>query len=453
MNNMKDSDDGQRDSPNALISAQEKDKNTKLFPVNADKEIVAHNDNDEIKFKHTIIKVIFLTLFVIISIVAELFYRDSLYQYSLQFEKSWQQSSLKSTITFFKIVTNLGGGYFLVLYVLIAYFFFPLTSAFTLIVGLVSCNYLDNVMKLLYHNPRPYWSDSTLFMNSCDGGFGNPSGHSFSSTFTYFGFFQLLAQTNFFSRSIIFQIILGVLAVMLVIIIVLSRIILGMHSINQIIYGCSLGISVYYFLFHILFMHEMKTQTYVRLFNDTKNILTFSFIFLIGIIVLLLSYFMIDFKVILNSYESILLSTCPEFKEEKLYRKFENDGFFGGLTLFCLMGTYYGQCLFWYLIHRKYGSSKDEKINKWVENRRHLLSFCDIIKIILIYIACAIPMIAYFLINKPLWLVFIFKVSIPFFLTLFFIFGPGQYFLIYLGLCNSEIFSINQRANEIDSLV
>ena len=44
-------------------------------------------------------------------------------------------------------------------------------------------------------------------------------------------------------------------------------------------------------------------------------------------------------------------------------------------------------------------------------------------------------------------------IIIVYFLTLFFIFGPGQYLLIYLGLCNSEIFSINQRANEIDSLV
>lgn len=449
---MKDLDDGQRDSPKALISEQERDKKITTLTIKTDKEIVSLNDNDEIKFKHTTFKVVFLILFVILSIVCEFFYRDTLYKESLDFEEKWQSSSWNSTKTFFKIVTNLGGEYFLVFYILIAYLFFPLSSSFTMVIGLISCNYLDNVMKLLYHNPRPYWSRENLFQDSCDGGFGNPSGHSFASSFTYFGFFRLLQHIKLFSGKIILQKLLLVLAAFFVIIIVLSRLILGMHSINQVIYGCSLGISVYYFIFHILYMNEMKTKTYVSLFNDKKNNLFFSFFFLIGFVVLLLSYCMIDYSKVESDFEQNLSQTCPEFNQ-KVYRRFQNDGFFGGLTLFCLMGTYYGQCLFWYQIHRKYGTSTDEQINNWVENRKHLLSFSNIIKMASVYLACVIPLIAYLLIKEPLWVVFTFKVSIPFFLVLFFVYGPGHYFIIYLGLCNSDISSMNESVNGIESLI
>ena len=409
-------------------------------------EVNNANNKEEDSSKNTTIKSIILLLYVIVSVVGEFFYREPLFQQSLDFESSWQRNAWDFTKTFYSIITNLGGEYCLILYLIVIYFFFPLTKSFCFIVGVIVCNFIDNLMKLWFHDPRPFWEkDRELFSGFCDGGFGNPSGHSFTSTFTYLGVFKLLSQTQIVSKHTWLKMTLFVFCVLMIIGIVLSRVILGMHSLNQVFYGCSLGLAVYYLQFHILYMQNMKIESFTKLFTSMKNLIISTVIFFISFLVLLLSYLLIDYTAVTKDYsddKSILFTKCHQYKEEKIYRKFENDGFFGGLTLFCLMGAYYGQYFLWYRIHSVYGDNRDELVNKWVYNREGVYtSFISILKVIGIIILCALPMSIY-LITFPnnLTIIFIFKVSIPFFITLFLLYGPGLYLMISLGLCNMKIF-------------
>ena len=400
-------------------------------------------DDSNKEQNNTLIKFIILLLFVIASVVGELFYRQPLFDESIDFELKWRQNAWGFTKTSYNIITNLGGEYGLILYLIIIYFFFPLTKSFCFMIGVIACTYLDNIMKLWYHDPRPFWEESKLHSN-CDGGFGNPSGHSFISTFTYLGVYKLLSQTKIVSKNIWVEMTLFVFCVLMIIGIVLSRVILGMHSLNQVFYGCSLGLAVYYLQFHILYMQNMKIESFTKLFTSMKNLIISTVIFFISFLVLLLSYLLIDYTAVTKDYDddkSILFTKCHQYKEEKIYRKFENDGFFGGLTLFCLMGAYYGQYFLWYRIHSVYGDNRDELVNKWVYNREGVYtSFISILKVIGIIILCALPMSIYLISSTNLTIIFIFKVSIPFFITLFLLYGPGLYLMISLGLCNMKIF-------------
>ena len=400
-------------------------------------------DDSNKEQNNTLIKFIILLLFVIASVVGELFYRQPLFDESIDFELKWRQNAWGFTKTSYNIITNLGGEYGLILYLIIIYFFFPLTKSFCFMIGVIACTYLDNIMKLWYHDPRPFWEESKLHSN-CDGGFGNPSGHSFTSTFTYLGVFQLLSQTQIVSKHTWLKMTLFVFCVLMIIGIVLSRVILGMHSLNQVFYGCSLGLAVYYLQFHILYMQNMKIESFTKLFTSMKNLIISTVIFFISFLVLLLSYLLIDYTAVTKDYsddKSILFTKCPQYETEKIYRKFENDGFFGGLTLFCLMGAYYGQYFLWYRIHSVYGDNRDELVNKWVYNREGVYtSFISILKVIGIIILCALPMSIYLISSTNLTIIFIFKVSIPFFITLFLLYGPGLYLMISLGLCNMKIF-------------
>ena len=410
-------------------------------------------DDSNKEQNNTLIKFIILLLFVIASVVGELFYRQPLFDESIDFELKWRQNAWGFTKTSYNIITNLGGEYGLILYLVIIYFFFPLTKSFCFMIGVIACTYLDNIMKLWYHDPRPFWEESKLHSN-CDGGFGNPSGHSFISTFTYLGVYKLLSQTKIVSKNIWVEMTLFVFCVLMIIGIVLSRVILGMHSLDQVFYGCSLGLAVYFLLFHILYMQNMKVETFTKLFTSVQNLIIITAIFFISLLSLLLSYLLIDFTAVTDKYKESLSTSCPQYFDDKRYRRFQNDGFFGGLTLFCLMGAYYGQYFLWYKMHSQYGENRDELINKWVYNREGVYkSGINIFKVIGILIVCALPMAIYFLISSTnLAVIFIFKVSLPFFVTLFLLYGPGLYLMISLGLCNMKFFLIGAE-EETEKLV
>ena len=410
-------------------------------------------DDSNKEQNNTLIKFIILLLFVIASVVGELFYRQPLFDESIDFELKWRQNAWGFTKTSYNIITNLGGEYGLILYLIIIYFFFPLTKSFCFMIGVIACTYLDNIMKLWYHDPRPFWEESKLHSN-CDGGFGNPSGHSFISTFTYLGVYKLLSQTKIVSKNIWVEMTLFVFCVLMIIGIVLSRVILGMHSLDQVFYGCSLGLAVYFLLFHILYMQNMKVETFTKLFTSVQNLIIITAIFFISLLSLLLSYLLIDFTAVTDKYKESLSTSCPQYFNDKQYRIFQNDGFFGGLTLFCLMGAYYGQYFLWYKMHSQYGENRDELINKWVYNREGVYkSGINIFKVIGILIVCALPMAIYFLISSTnLAVIFIFKVSLPFFVTLFLLYGPGLYLMISLGLCNMKFFLIGAE-EETEKLV
>ena len=410
-------------------------------------------DDSNKEQNNTLIKFIILLLFVIASVVGELFYRQPLFDESIDFELKWRQNAWGFTKTSYNIITNLGGEYGLILYLIIIYFFFPLTKSFCFMIGVIACTYLDNIMKLWYHDPRPFWEENKLHSN-CDGGFGNPSGHSFISTFTYLGVYKLLSQTKIVSKNIWVEMTLFVFCVLMIIGIVLSRVILGMHSLDQVFYGCSLGLAVYFLLFHILYMQNMKVETFTKLFTSVQNLIIITAIFFISLLSLLLSYLLIDFTAVTGKYKESLSTSCPQYFDDKKYRRFQNDGFFGGLTLFCLMGAYYGQYFLWYKMHSQYGENRDELINKWVYNREGVYkSGINIFKVIGILIVCALPMAIYFLISSTnLAVIFIFKVSLPFFVTLFLLYGPGLYLMISLGLCNMKFFLIGAE-EETEKLV
>ena len=446
---MEDINEGSVKMTSATLNGDINDPKTK-------EELINSCNYDEFKFKHTTIKSVLLFIFVVLTIVTEMFYRKGLYDKSVTFIEEWQKDPWPTTKIFFQIMTSLGGEYCLVIYLLLIYFFFPLSKSFSFVIGIIACIFLDNVMKLLYHDPRPFWTNTDLYSGSCDGGFGNPSGHAYASTFTYLGFFRLLSKTKFFANKLMYKVILFLVALFFIITIVLSRIYLAMHSFNQILYGCLLGFSVYYLIFHILYMHEMKTQTYVTFFTNKINIIIFLVSFIISFLVLLGSYLLIDFYSITSKevYQK-LMDSCSIYKEDKIYRKFENDGMFGGLTLFCLIGAYIGQLFLWYKVHQSYGTAKDELINNWVYSRSSVFSdWIKELKLAAILLLCAVPMVIYLIISgENLAVIFLFKVSIPFFSSLFLLYGPGLYLMISLGLANNEILLYNQDTDAFETLV
>lgn len=115
-----------------------------------------------------------------------------------------------------------------------------------------------NVTKLSYANPRPYWVSSDIIAYKCSNQFGNPSGHSMTTMAMALTLWLDYKETSNGSYGATRKAILLALAILFPISIGFSRLILGVHSLDQICYGLLLGVWI-----------AMSMQYCVRPYLDT----------------------------------------------------------------------------------------------------------------------------------------------------------------------------------------
>lgn len=62
-------------------------------------------------------------------------------------------------------------------------------------------SYFLSLLKLIYHEPRPYFVYSDLHGIGCDTEFGKPSGHAMCCLFVYYLIFDSFINRKFFDVS------------------------------------------------------------------------------------------------------------------------------------------------------------------------------------------------------------------------------------------------------------
>ena len=380
-------------------------------------------------------KITILIIYIILSIIFEQFYRKPLFKKSIELESKLYLSTTENQIKIFKLISKLGTQGTLIPLLITILILFPLNISYTFASVIVLSSYYDNILKLSYGSPRPFWINPSI-KRSCDGGFGNPSGHSFSSFAIYLSLWDIITNLNYFNRKKYLKIALLIFFILFSLSIAFSRIFLSVHSINQIIYGSILGIGMYFYFFHIIELHKFSGKKFnkyiIGSFENKIHTIKFCIYFIILFALYLLR------KNNWEEFDEIIKKECSHLP---LYRKFNNDGFFIGLVLFLLIGAHYG-LYYLFITSQIYRPFKEEQINKWslFENWKNL-----ILKI-LIFIPHSIPMIIYILIpnNTPLYILFPFKVIIPYTLSGFCFFGVYIIMCIKLKVAYQNIY-INYR--------
>ena len=392
------------------------------------------------KFK---IKLLILIIYILLVFLSEIFYRSYLFNKSIQIEKKIQEKSSYITINFFKVVTNFGTITIFIPLLIIIHLLFPINISYTLLSILILSSYYDNLLKIIYSNPRPFWIVPSI-KKECMGGFGNPSGHSFSSFSIYLSLWNIIIERPFFENKKVLKIILFIIFFLFSFLIALSRIFLSVHSINQVLFGSLLGIGLYFYFFHIIQLHKFNGKEFFKYITGKLEIIIHTVKFIIYLIILFLVYFFRKYNS--NKYDNILHENCPDIP---LYKKFKNEGFFLGLAIFFLIGAHYG--LFFFIkkikVERPF---KDEEINNWTKEN-HL-------KIILIQFLILIPhfilMILYFLIpdnNISLVILFPLKIIIPFLITGSLMFSIFIYICIKYKYAYKKIYVIYRIGTEAEN--
>ena len=407
---------------------------------------------------------IFILILLPIIIISEIFYREPLFSFSLKFELNLQKYLSDNSLIFFRFITKAGCEYFIVIALIIIFLYFSLIQTIICFFGLTISIYMQSLMKMIYGSSRPFLENNKLYNGMCDGGFGNPSGHALVSFYIYLTLIKYIKNYKYFNELPIIKILFTILLWMMLILVIISRIILGLHSINQIIYGSFLGIWIYYVLIHIFKLHKISMITYRKIYQNIKYIFFNSLFFILSILIAILCYFNFNQNLDYIDLHNKLNYDCGRVKK---FRRFNNDGIFGCLIIISFIGLYYGQFLFWSFSDKYYKKNMnklnnndyyliDELINNWNKNKCFLFhKKSNLFTIIKTIVVCSLPLPIFFFISSDddsMLKIFLIKFTIPIFFTSFIAFGIGLYWFIIMFCGNKENLINNYYQFSIDDL-
>jgi membrane-associated phospholipid phosphatase len=381
-----------------------------------------------------IIKIVAIFCYLCLAIGLETVYRDVLFNKSLEWEKEWQTNSSKTEESFFKAMTYFGDFHALLPIFVLFFLWLPLNESFLYMNVLFYSLYFDNFMKLIYRNPRPFWIDYSL-KKYCEGSFGNSSGHAFVSTATYLAVWDILTNCLFFRKTIIGKILkyfLFILFLAFIFTIVISRIYLGAHAVNQILYGISLGFAVYFIIFHIGIFSKTDGEQFLSLFKNFYFMLIYSIWLFVLLLIAFLMWGFIPNPLI--SFKGTLLQLCPKLHDSNI---FENKSLTSMLGIFVLIGANFGLNLIANFFKR---SEYNAVVYSW--NKGPILSQ---VYRILLFIVSVYPIFLFGAVSEHnhFPLVIVFKYSIPYFMIAFNIYGILIICSHFLNLHGDKTVNIN----------
>lgn len=156
-------------------------------------------------------------------------------------------------------------------------------------------SFLD-LLKLFYHDPRPCVSFNEVISRKCEPDYGNPSGHSMVIPACII-LPPYIIDKSFYMVKCLKHLLLFIIEVALIFFILLSRIILGMHSINQVVLGCAYGLAFSIIFISYIFPLLVKYTKFLEEGKSAKikNLIIISIVFILYLAAAIISY-EIDFR-------------------------------------------------------------------------------------------------------------------------------------------------------------
>lgn len=204
-------------------------------------------------------------------------YGEALFKWSISKDgiPNWQGKTSYEEERYWKALSWFGGGKEIGVMLLFSFLFAPREKFFYYLCAFTLDKLYVGYYKLSYADPRPYMADGNIHPITCSRAFGNPSGHSsaaqvfawviFLDVFhaTHYNYKDNLPNISFYGGFIgwMWYLVSFALALFWSTAIPYSRWILGVHSLDQIIYGTLLGfwtVIVSHFVFRDNLLWHMK---------------------------------------------------------------------------------------------------------------------------------------------------------------------------------------------------
>ncbi|KAL4432661.1 hypothetical protein ABPG74_004954 [Tetrahymena malaccensis] len=364
----------------------------------------------------------------------------------------------------FRIITQFGYAQIVGIFIAGGFFLFPnKIQALKVLIYTLFCSYILSLLKLIYHEPRPYFVYPDLQGIGCDTEFGKPSGHAMVTSVMYFILIDSFLNRKFFdfTNSINFvsgkrdsghvelvevviidkqnpqnDVILNqqaqedkflgnslafVLYLIWIFLIGFSRVILGAHSFSQVLLGWTYGI-ICIILYRLVLEKQLEN---VLLTAAHKGFASMGHFYKYALGSLFLYAVLITINIVI--YNIVNKAIKPEDREryannikQKTYcvSKFNPDHF-SFLADKCMMDSVTLAVCFGVIITTVFtkGSYKPEK---WNENFKNVSISKKIARILVTAIVCAIPVgMTFFLKFNNIYYHYFFKAALQAFLVSF----------------------------------
>jgi len=187
------------------------------------------------------------------------------------------------------------------------------------------------VLKGIYGRGRPYLVCSDVEARECSCDFGMPSGHS---SMAVAGWIVLAVFLSTFLKSNVLKVLLWIFAILIAGLICLSRIALGVHSLNQVVIGGGTSI------LSLLIFTKARFFAWIRLATKTELIAPISTVLTLLGISLSFALYQLNLKVDRSRPEWVFWAKCPSCNGSFGLESFENyammlflGGYFAGFSL------------------------------------------------------------------------------------------------------------------------
>ena len=211
--------------------------------------------------------------------------REILFQASLPHLKMIEENRNDSLNKLFNAFSEMSDKYAYVVIIGATYHVFDVPNAFVVTTTIYTALGILSISKSFMHEARPFFV-SDITPTKCWLEYGNPSGHSITSTSLYLTIWDLVNRRFEADRKT--RIISLIFTLFTCFMIAFSRLYHGVHTYNQIMLGWGLGVALYFFFCHVVyndlirFVSKTHNHTWTKLIFN-KGTMVFYTIYAIAI--------------------------------------------------------------------------------------------------------------------------------------------------------------------------
>ena len=231
-------------------------------------------------YKSRKVHIICFIILTFIVFLSEIFYKEPLFKYSLDVIPSFNHSNASNSFYYASNIAYIGSEDIQEQMMLLIVLFNTLGNIWSYFAIFTFTFFTQNLLKMLYSAPRPFVLLNELNPN-CQEGHGNPSGNAMLATCLFLTTFEFINRSpllhTYKGTRFAFLIFFGVL----ITIVIYCTFYIGEDSLDQLLFGFSLGILSWYFFFYVIEITSNEPETFFSQFEGVRNQLVFISVFII----------------------------------------------------------------------------------------------------------------------------------------------------------------------------
>jgi len=403
--------------------------------------------NDNLKTKFLIYSV---SIFLII--LAYIIFHGILHELGIKMIRNLQ--STQAPNNFFKIFAFLGSKPLKLYIFIFIYCFCNLYHSFLYVLLSYFSLFLSASLKIFYHETRPFLEFQDILALECETGYGYPSNHVLTSIPAYLIFFDILfvsfgLDNNKNAKT--FEFIGHSLLMIFFILLAISRMVIGVHNLHQVLFAFILGYLIY-FLFTDFLGFNLKPEAqshFIEVCFNKQKIWRYLYLLIFIYLFFLMTIIFIDIdekeKVFVVNY----VIKCGQQPKLTPYQK----SFINSTEFFAILGGMIGIYIDKFLnnlnstkefIFENLSNSRKNMIGNWNDTNILKGLIRVLIGVLLVYFDI---LLIKNILNKHNNLIFNFFFTgfLSLFMSMIFFFGFSKMIFKYFNVSNQE----NHKNNEL----